>query len=237
MAPSNPQAPNNLSSPLLGYGLPSSEPQLYDLLMVLKSNILISLNCVKIGEIASYSATNKTASVNILGVRVLTDGTTVGYPQLSDVPVMTMQGGGSALQFPVSVGDQCLVVFSDRNLDNWYVTGTAQPPANSRLHDLSDGIAIVGLNSKSDPTLPAASSTETRLISTDDFGTITAKVGLENGKVTVQNQTQSLATALGNLLTALEALTVTVSGATGTVSPTTVTALQAVGTELQALLY
>ena len=252
MAPSSSQPLNSQSQPLLGFGLPTSEPQLHDLLMILKSNILLSLNCAKIGSIASYNTANKTASINIMGVQVLIDGTTLAYPQLSDVPVITFQGGGSALQFPIAVGDQCLVLFSDRNIDNWYVTGTAQPPADGRLHALSDGIAIVGLNSQSNKTIPAPSATETRLLESDRAGNITAKVGLSNGKITVQNTSKnlgtilsSLVTQINNLITALDTLNTTGTATAQTVNaawvsanlPPITTALTTISSDLTALLY
>lgn len=221
------------STPNLGSGLTLKEPQLYDVLSVLWKQILLNLHCVKIGIIQSYNAATKTANIQIVFSRVKNDGTVSYYPQLLTCPVVTLQGGGYSMQFPIAVGDTCLILFSDRNIDAWYASGGQQPPPNGRLHDLSDAIALVGLNWSADTTIATPSTTEARLIASDGF----TKVGLSGGKITVQNSTQNLLTVLNALLTALESLTVTVSGGTGVVSAATVAALEAVGTNLAALLY
>jgi hypothetical protein len=221
------QTPN----PLLGYGLPQAEPKLYDVLRAWQTKMLISLNVCKPGQIVSYSY--PTATVQILGQRVLKNGQTSPYPQLQKVPVVTMQGGGAALEFPISAGDQCLVFFADRNIDAWYQNGGAQAPLDGRLHDISDGFALVGINWSGSSLIPTPSSTEVRLILKDG----TTKVGLENGLITIANASGTLLTVLKNLLTALESLTVVVTGDAGVVSPATIAALEVVGEKLSALLY
>ncbi|MDE2019605.1 MAG: hypothetical protein KGJ13_04640 [Patescibacteria group bacterium] len=214
-----------------GFGLPQHEPGLVDLLNVFEDSIYAKLNCVKIGQIQSFDAAAKTASIQVMFQRVLRNGGYQNYPVLVDCPVLIAQGGGASLQFPVSKGDWCLLLFCDRNIDAWFTTGTAQPPPDGRMHDISDAIAIIGLCPQPS-AIVAPDSSESRLI-----GTAGEKVGIKGGLVTIQNSSQNLLTALNNLLTALESLTVTVSGSTGTVSAATVTQLQAVGTQLSALLY
>lgn len=238
-------APSSNKTPLIGYGLPQRDPKLNDVLLAWKKQLLVNLNVCKPGQIISYSY--PVASVQILGQRVLKDGTVSPYPILNNVPVVTMQGSGAALQFPIQSGDQCLVFFADRNIDAWYKNGGSQPPFDGRLHDIGDGFALVGINWSNSKTIPAPSATEARLI----LGDGTTKVGLQTGKITIQNAAQNLGTVLGNLVTAvnnlitvLDALTVTVSGATGVISAATVAALvpvtvslNLVQTELTALLY
>lgn len=72
--------------------------------------------------------------------------TDVDLPQLIDVPVLFPRAGSYALTFPIQVGDECLVVFTDMCFDAWYQNGkTANVQADKRRHDLSDGIAIFGI--------------------------------------------------------------------------------------------
>ena len=125
---------------------PTLEPPLIDLLREHARDILRSMNCAAVGRIESYDATKKTAEVHVLFKRMLPDGTTASYTPLLDVPVVTMQGGGAYLQFPVSAGDQCLVVFADRNIDAWFKTGAEAIPYDARSHSLSDAVAVVGLD-------------------------------------------------------------------------------------------
>jgi hypothetical protein len=66
----------------------------------------------------------------------------VNFPILLDVPIMFSRGGGFAITHPVSVGDECLVVFASRCIDAWWETGEALIPTEIRFHDLSDGFAF-----------------------------------------------------------------------------------------------
>ena len=74
--------------------------------------------------------------------------TTGDYPLLVDVPVIFPRGGGCTLTFPVSAGDECLLIFADRCIDFWWQSGGIQEPVDSRMHDLSDAFAIVGPQSQ-----------------------------------------------------------------------------------------
>lgn len=213
------------SNNLVGYGLPLKEPKLADVLLAWKTQTLLGINCVKIGQIQSFAPAARTASVQILGQIVLKDGTTMAYPLLKNRPVFTLQGGGASLQLPIAAGDQCLILFNDRNLDNWYLNGNAQPPLDGRLHDISDGIVLVGLNWQNSATIPVVDTTEARFILADGL----TKVGLKLGKITIQNGTQSLLTILTNLFTTLS----TDPG----LSPASHTALTTANTALAALLY
>ena len=187
------------SKELSGQGLPLHEPQWIDVLKALEKKVLIDVNCVKIGQIVKFSYPK--ATVNILGMAVLKNGTTSPYPQLQNVPVFTPQGGGACLQFPIAAGDQCIVLFNDRNLDAWFQNGNSQAPSDGRLHDLADAIAIVGFNWSGSTAIPSPSSTEARMI----YGG--AKVGIAGGLVTIQNGTQSLATILNTMLGAMASAT------------------------------
>lgn len=68
----------------------------------------------------------------------------VNLPLLLDCPVVFPSAGGCTLTFPIKAGDECLVVFSSRAIDFWWQSGGIQPPAETRMHDLSDGFVILG---------------------------------------------------------------------------------------------
>ena len=68
----------------------------------------------------------------------------VSLPLLLDCPVVFPHAGGCSLTFPIKPGDECLVVFSCRAIDLWWQQGGVQPPAETRMHDLSDGFVIPG---------------------------------------------------------------------------------------------
>jgi hypothetical protein len=224
------------------------DPKLVDVLEIHKSDIFKSLRCASIGKISKFDTAKKTAEVQILFKRVLPSGESVSYPPLVDCPVVTLNGGGAALQFPVSVGDTCLVLFSDRNIDAWFKAGVESVPFDGRCHDLSDGIVLVGLEALNG-TLPAYPADESRIISgaakvaVKKDGTEaslkqgTGEVSAVGGKVRIKSTSTDLLTALGALIDTIKGIQIVdPQGGVGTVSPTSATALDASKTTLQGLL-
>lgn len=100
------------------------------------------------GIIVSFDPDKQTATVQPAIQRIFTDKGPVNLPVCVDVPVAFPGGGDFYLTFPVKPGDECILAFSERCIDHWYAAGGTQTPSEYRLHDLSDGIAQVGLNSQ-----------------------------------------------------------------------------------------
>lgn len=129
-----------------------TEPTLRDLMQNVKDDVSSSINCINIGKIISFNSAIQTAVVQIQIKRIdsiKTDGTVLykQVPLLFDCPVVVMFGGGASLTFPISAGDSCLVLFNDREIDNWFATGQQSVVNTQRTHSISDGIALVGINS------------------------------------------------------------------------------------------
>lgn len=90
----------------------------------------------------------------------------VNLPLLINVPIQFPMAGGFALTLPIAVNDECLVVFSSRCIDAWWQSGGIQKAMEARMHDLSDGFAIMGIKSVPN-VLPNISTTEAQLRKTD----------------------------------------------------------------------
>jgi hypothetical protein len=96
-------------------------------------------------------------------------------PLLVDVPVCFPNAGIFMLSFPVKQGDEALIIFGDRCIDNWWNSGGIQPQVTNqgvgelRFHDLSDGFAFIGPFSK--PNVPTNISTSTVQLRTKDGAT------------------------------------------------------------------
>lgn len=71
----------------------------------------------------------------------------ISLPVIPDVPVIFPEGGGVTLTFPVKPGDECLAIFACRCIDSWWQSGGQQIQPDLRMHDLSDGFALVGIAS------------------------------------------------------------------------------------------
>ncbi|HEC0636073.1 TPA: translation initiation factor IF-2 [Klebsiella pneumoniae] len=72
----------------------------------------------------------------------------VFYPLILDAPVIFPRGGGCTLTFPISAGDECLVIFADRCIDFWWQNGGVQNGSRGRMHDYSDAFVIPGPQSQ-----------------------------------------------------------------------------------------
>lgn len=90
----------------------------------------------------------------------------VDMPLLLDCPVQFPAGGGCTLTFPVKPNDECLVVFASRCIDSWWQSGGIQAQAELRMHDLSDGFALLGFRSQ--PRVIGAVSTIAAQLRSDD---------------------------------------------------------------------
>jgi hypothetical protein len=122
------------------------EPDLCMVLEQLADQIKVETNCILIGTIVSFNATEQTANISVNYKRVnLFDGTTTEYPMLIRCPVIILNGGTSYITFPIMAGDSCLVLFCDREIDTWFINGGVNAPQSARIHDLNDGIALVGI--------------------------------------------------------------------------------------------
>lgn len=79
----------------------------------------------------------------------------VDMPEIINVPIVIPYGyaGGLMITFPINANDPCLLIFSDRALDNFLQTGAQADPIGRideqvtapRAHDLTDAICIPGL--------------------------------------------------------------------------------------------
>lgn len=122
-------------------------PDLDDVLGELKTDIFANLNCIQIGKISSVNTSEQSAEIELQVKRRVND-LIIDYPLLIDCPVVVLQGGGAFIDFPVDVGDFCLVLFNDRDIDNWFVAASNKEPKTLRKHSLADGFALVGINPK-----------------------------------------------------------------------------------------
>lgn len=133
---------------------PNSKKSLTDVLKNWFSNFSDSLNCIKVGEITAVNTSKQTVSVRILHKRLdlsnLKKRELRDYPVLQDVPFIVLGGGNSYLTFPISVGDNCLLLFNDYEIDRWWDTGESLPANFERKHDISDAFALVGVHSMAD---------------------------------------------------------------------------------------
>lgn len=99
--------------------------------------------------VEEFNSEEQTVLVKPVGLEADTDGLSREFPLIGDVPVVFTGAGGGSLTFPVTKGDEVLLVFSARNYDTWWDTGKVDShPSTQRYHNLTDAVAIIGLTSK-----------------------------------------------------------------------------------------
>ena len=211
-----------------------ADPDLRALLLALKDEIFFGFNCHQVGQIVSFDAATQQASVQIQMQRVVanaiqtdsgelqTTPTIVNYPVLVNCPVFCMTGGGFVVTMPVAAGDPCLLLFNDRDIDNWFAAGTVGPPNTSRAHDLSDGFALCGFRNLQ-VSIANYSTTAAEVRTSDNTGKVsiaqalsefinatevklavgTTVIDLDTTKVGIQNGSTSLKSVLDQLCTVL----------------------------------
>ena len=138
------------------------------------------INCHQVGEIVSFDPATQTAEVKVK-MSFLLNGKITEYPLLLDCPCIILSGNLGRLTFPINKGDSCLVLFNDRDMDNWYSGGQTMPPRTDRLHDFSDAIALVGLRNKQNEI--SDYFTQGTEIKYDN-----STIKLETDKITITNQ-------------------------------------------------
>lgn len=160
-------------------------PNLRAVLDAFKQEIFYGFNCHEVGRIVSFNATTQTAAVQIEVLKIIVDQQ-VPYPLLTDCPVSVLTGGTATLTMPIKPGDTCLVLFNDRDLDNWFDSGNVVAPNSSRAHSLSDGLVLVGFRNKAN----AVAGYETDRASLRNNG---AKVSvLDDGSVAISSPSGSV---------------------------------------------
>lgn len=73
-------------------------------------------------------------------------GKEIVLPLFIDVPPIFLQGGDSHTTYPLRAGDYCLLLVSERCIDNWFFGKDFKAPLELRKHDYSDSFALVGVN-------------------------------------------------------------------------------------------
>jgi hypothetical protein len=69
-------------------------------------------------------------------------------PSVGDMPLLHLGGGGAVITNPVKQGDEGLVIYASRSIDNWWQNGGVQPQFDNREHSLNDGFVIPGFRSQ-----------------------------------------------------------------------------------------
>lgn len=145
------------------------------------------------GVIQSFDAATQTAKIDLaIKDRIVINKVRqdIQIPTLLDVPIVLPRAGGFVLTMPIKAGDECLVIFADMNINQWFANGAVQNPNGSyagqiqerlRRHNFSDAFAILGTWSQ---PRKLANYDTTKAQLRNDAGTVA--VSVDNTEVTLE---------------------------------------------------
>ena len=125
-------------------------PDLNNVLKILKNDIYAGLRTLTIGRVVAFDAEKRTVDAEILitptsvqlneEISNRADG--MEYPTLYQVPVLDCEYFAP----PIHADDYCLLIFAERNIDNWLVEDFADTePRDMRMHSIADAFAWFGI--------------------------------------------------------------------------------------------
>lgn len=108
-------------------------------------NLQANLHTIAICSVTAVG--EKTIQCQPVVARVV-KGESKPLPEFIEVPPLFCYGGETYEAYPISVGDYAVLFISERCIDRWYDGTDQQPPAEMRMHDYSDGLALVAAKNK-----------------------------------------------------------------------------------------
>ena len=96
------------------------------------------------GKITAFDPKKGVAAVQPKGKYLTAEGASLEYPVISDVPVAFpyCQSSDVGMTFPVKPGDNCLIIVSEVELDEWRSGAESEAPLR---YDLTSAMAIPDL--------------------------------------------------------------------------------------------
>lgn len=156
-----------------------ANPSLLDVLSQHASNERNDVHTALPAKVVSCDG--HSATVQLMITQVMRGGETLELPPLVDVPVGFYRGGGFCVTVPVKNGDEGLVIFAERCIDGWYVSGQQSAPLDTRFHDYSDAFFLP--QGSSQPNRIPAYSADSLSMQTDDGSTF---IRIKPGKIIMQ---------------------------------------------------
>lgn len=227
-----------------------SQTNFNDIMAIAQDAIMSRLNCHNIGRILEFDKTTQTCTVEIMQIKQFNEEFFIPAP-ITQVPLIILGAGGGHITMPNPEGTICLLLFLDRNIDNFMETGEQYVPETSRMHDFTDAIALTTFTTLANPIqnydenaitiLNDGLIEEVQKISYikiyPNLIQIQAADGANivlNDKVNISNSSQNLGALIKELILAIEGLTVNTKS--GTVTQSSIDTLDAIAEKFAALI-
>ena len=222
-----------------------------DVMAIAQEAIMSRLNCHNIGRIIEFDSATQTCTVELMQIKQFNDQAFIPAP-ITQVPLIIYGSDNSYITLPNPVGSVCLLLFLDRNIDNFLETGEQYMPETSRMHDFTDAVALTTFKTLANPIenyddnaitmyyktiinevlyeaviKNAGNAINLKMINGDNYSQINIA-----SKIKIENNNRNLYTLIGNLITAINNITIS----NNAVSSASKTALNNVKTQFGELL-
>ena len=201
---------------------------------------LKSINVCLPAVVQKFDFENKLVEVQPALKIKLKDKDPMNLPLIQDVPVVYPRSETAGVYFPLKEGDSCLLVCSQRSIDNWLTNGGVVDPANPRKFSLSDATAIVGLYPTS-KQLPINDADKDNLVLVNEKGSLAIN---PSGSIVLSGSNSQgdepfvlgnvLATFLTDIIEILKTTPTSISSAPGSpagINPALISSLEAKAVE------
>ena len=122
-----------------------NDVDIYQVIKAFQTETFAKLNVMRIGVIDEVLADNEVrcSITNKKLIKTNSDGTSTwrDYPPIF-AKVWYMGSGTSGIDYPLTTGTPCLLLFNDREFSSYFDSGQVSPLANTLMHDLSYCVAI-----------------------------------------------------------------------------------------------
>jgi len=122
-----------------------NDVDIYQVIKAFQTETFAKLNVMRIGVIDEVLADNEVrcSITNKKLIKTNPDGTSTwrDYPPIF-AKVWYMGSGASGIDYPLTTGTPCLLLFNDREFSSYFDSGQVSPLANTLMHDLSYCVAI-----------------------------------------------------------------------------------------------
>ncbi len=167
--------------------IPAREPadadSLEGLCRLIKDITLMDMEKVLPGIVQSYDRTTNRAVVKPAVTGIASLGQKIPKPELVNIPVLTLQGGGIFMSFPLKAGDSGWLIACDRDISVFKQNLEESSPNSYRKHCFNDAFFIPD---KINNISVSEDDTGAVVISTLDGGT---KFSLKDGEIKLTGKT------------------------------------------------
>lgn len=118
-------------------------------LNIFSQDLKSSIRKITFGKVLAFDSTKRTATLELINLptpintRLKPDTTIRNQSRvLSNVPVYYQGSQNISITFPLQVNSHCIICFTDKEFESWFITNQASPVKDITTHDISFAFAV-----------------------------------------------------------------------------------------------